>query len=148
MGKKKPIVVSLDQEQINWLESKIEEGYSKPGLVRYAIKRLMEEPIKTDPKEIEVKKEQAIQQDNSEIDDPAKKIDIEKLLDLLIEWGEAGKLNDSGMDIAEIMETAKMMKYRLANIDQLSPQMAFMLGQFKGEMELKVGHWIQKHNKG
>ncbi len=146
MVKKKPIIVSLDQEQIDWLESRVEEGYSKPGLVRYAIKRLMEEPIKKEPKEIEVKKEQTLQQDNSELDEPSKKIDIEGLLDLLIEWGEAGKLNDSGMNIPEIMETAKMMKWRLANVDRLSPQMAFMIGQFKGEMELKVSRWILTHN--
>lgn len=53
MAKKKPIVVSLDQEQIDWLESKTEEGYSKPGLIRYAVKRLMEESSKAKVKELE-----------------------------------------------------------------------------------------------
>ncbi len=53
MGRKKPIVVLLDQEQIEWLESKTEEGYSKPGLIRYAVKRLMEESSKAKVKELE-----------------------------------------------------------------------------------------------
>ncbi len=48
MGKKKQTIVSLDKEQVEWLESKAEEGYSKSGLIRYAINRLMEGPPKAE----------------------------------------------------------------------------------------------------
>ena len=50
---KETALVSLDNEQIDRLESKVEDEYSKSGLIRYAIKRLMEEPPKMEVEELE-----------------------------------------------------------------------------------------------
>lgn len=141
--KKKPIVVLLDQEQIDWLESKIEEGYSKPGLIRYAVKRLMEEPPKAEVKTSEPDKNITKQIAKSNIEEP-KKVDIDKVLDFAIKCCEEGKLDGSEFDAKYMIEISKDIKEKLKNIDHLPAPMAFTLGQFKGEMELKIAMWLQR----
>jgi len=141
MSKKKQTIISLEQEQVDWLENKISEGYSKSGLVRYAIKRLMEEPAKIETKEPGQKEVKTV------ADEEPKKVNIEKLLDFAIQCCEEGKLDGSGFDTKRMVEISKDMKQKLQNIDYLSPRMAFMVGEFKGEMELKAAIWLQEHKR-
>jgi len=138
---KKPTVISLDEEQLQWLESKIAEGYSKSGLVRYAIKRLMEEPPKA---EVKTPDEGITKQATKSNIKDVKKIDIDKVLDFAIKCCEEGKLDGSGFDAQHMIEISKDIKEKLKNIDHLPAPMAFTLGQFKGEMEVKIAMWLQQ----
>lgn len=143
MGKKKQTIVALDKEQIEWLESKIGEGYSKSGLIRYAVKRLMEEPIKKDVKEIEVKTQDDPKQTDLDDEKPIKIIPIEKILDVLITFGESGKFDKYDIpNLPEVIKTAKHMQQQLKNIDHLHPLIAFEVGKFKGEMEIRFSQAI------
>ena len=143
---KKPTVVSLDEEQLKWLESKIEEGYSKSGLVRYAIKRLMEEPSEVVAKESGTEDKSSVKPLVKSNVNELKKIDIDKMLDFAIKSCEEGKLEGSGFDAKHMIAISKDIKEKLKNIDYLPPQMAFTLGQFKGEMELKIALWLQEND--
>ena len=141
---KKPTIVSLDKEQIEWLENKVNnEGYSKSGLIRYAVKRLMEEPIKKDVKEIEIKSQDDPKQTDLDDEKPIKIIPIEKILNILITFGESGKFDKYDIpNLPEVIETAKHMQEKLKDIDHLHPLIAFEVGKFKGEMEIRFSQAI------
>lgn len=136
MARKKPTIVSLDADQIKWLENKVEEGYSKSGLIRLAVKRLMAEPdIKSQVKEIEIKPD-------TEDSKPAKKVEIDRILEVLIEMSESGKMGKYGTP--DMIDAAKRTREQLRNIEHLSPQSAFELGKFKVEMENMFNKKLQK----
>jgi Arc/MetJ-type ribon-helix-helix transcriptional regulator len=144
MSKKKQTIVALDKEQIEWLENKVNnEGYSKSGLIRQAIKRLMQESNKIEEiKEVEVKPQNNEEPDLDD-DKPIKIIPIEKILDVLIKFGESGKFDKYNIpNMPEVIETAKNMQEKLKNIDHLHPLVAFEVGKFKGEMEIRFSQAI------
>ena len=132
--------MSLDVDQIKWLESKVEEGYSKSGLIRLAVKRLMEEPTHNKEEKV-VEKQETTKQGKAVFDRPEKKVDIEKILELLIEMGETNKIPE--LNNPQIIESGKKMLQQLRSIDHLNPQIAFMLGTFKGEMETMFNQKLQ-----
>ncbi len=143
MTKKKQTIVALDEGQVKWLESKMEEGYSKSGLIRYAVKRLMEEPIKKEIKEAEVRLEEDTEQNTSDDKKPIKIVPIEKILEILITFGESGKFDKYNIpNMPEVIETAKHMQEKLKDIDHLHPLIAFEVGKFKGEMEIRFSQAI------
>ena len=140
MAKKKPAVVSLDEDQLQWLEKKVEEeGYSKEGLVRIAIKRLMEDHATGKAQQTDTKTVPTSQQSNA-IDEEPPKIEFDKLLEIIIKMGDEGKLDELGPKLPEMMESARHIQQRLKNIDSMSPRAAFELGVFKAETEFKVGY--------
>jgi Arc/MetJ-type ribon-helix-helix transcriptional regulator len=144
MSKKKQTIVALDKEQIEWLENKVNnEGYSKSGLIRQAIKRLMQESNKIEEtKETEIKTKNNEEPDLDD-DKPIKIIPIEKILDVLIKFGESGKFDKYNIpNMPEVIETAKNMQEKLKNIDHLHPLVAFEVGKFKGEMEIRFSQAI------
>lgn len=136
MGRKKPTIVSLDEDQIKWLEKKVEEeGYSKTGLIRIAVKRLMEEQVSGKKPETNVNS----QKDSTEDEEPPK-IEFDRLLEIIIKMGDEGKLDELGTKLPEMLESARHIQQRLKNIDSMSPRAAFELGVFKAETEYKVGY--------
>lgn len=146
MGKKKPTIVALDKEQVEWLDSKVEEGYSKSGLIRHAVKRLMADPdLLHKEREVQKKQQEVSEQKDAETGKPAKKVEIERILEVLIEMGESGKLDELG--VPNIVETAKHLQEDFNHIDSLSSRSAFELGKFKVEMETMFDQAMQKHDK-
>jgi len=144
MSKKKQTIVALDKEQIEWLENKVNnEGYSKSGLIRQAIRRLMQESNKIEEiKEVEIKTKNNEEPD-LDYDKPIKIIPIEKILDVLIKFGESGKFDKYNIpNMPEVIETAKNMQEKLKDIDHLNPLVAFEVGKFKGEMEIRFSQAI------
>jgi Arc/MetJ-type ribon-helix-helix transcriptional regulator len=141
MARKKPTIVALDKDQVEWLESKVEEGYSKSGLIRFAVKRLMAEPAPNKEEKVAEKHETA-KQKKSVFDRSEKKVDIEKILELLIEMGETNKIPE--LNNPQIIESGKKMLQEFKNIDSLHPQIAFTLGTFKGEMETLFNQKLQE----
>ena len=144
MSKKKQTIVALDKEQIEWLENKVNnEGYSKSGLIRQAIRRLMQESNKIEEiKEVEIKTKNNEEPDLDD-DKPIKIIPIEKILDVLIKFGESGKFDKYNIpNMPEVIETAKNMQEKLKDIDHLNPLVAFEVGKFKGEMEIRFSQAI------
>ncbi len=84
----------------------------------------------------------------SESEKPEKRVEIEKVLAFIIKWGEAGRLDKYNLPhMPGIIETAKKLQQYLKNIDHLSPQMAFEIGKFKGEMEEKITRELYKADK-
>jgi len=143
MAPKKQAIVTLDEEQVKWLESKVNEGYSKSGLIRYAVKRLMTEPNATKEAKPEAKL-MAIQGSNElEPAQPAKKVEIEEILKLFIEVGESGGLDEH----PKMVEAARSIQQRLKNLDHLQPRTAFELGQFKVEMETAFAQALHRELK-
>ena len=144
MSKKKQTIVALDKEQMEWLENKVNnEGYSKSGLIRQAIRRLMQESNKIEEiKEVEIKTKNNEEPDLDD-DKPIKIIPIEKILDVLIKFGESGKFDKYNIpNMPEVIETAKNMQEKLKDIDHLNPLVAFEVGKFKGEMEIRFSQAI------
>jgi hypothetical protein len=37
MGNKKPVILYLDKETVEWLDGKVSEGYKKSSLIRHAV---------------------------------------------------------------------------------------------------------------
>jgi Arc/MetJ-type ribon-helix-helix transcriptional regulator len=144
MSKKKQTIVALDKEQIEWLENKVNnEGYSKSGLIRQAIKRLMQESNKIEKTEVAEIKTKSNEEPYLDDDKPIKIIPIEKILDVLIKFGESGKFDKYNIpNMPEVIETAKNMQEKLKNIDHLHPLVAFEVGKFKGEMEIRFSQAI------
>jgi len=138
MAKKKPTIVSLDQDQLEWLEGKVREGYSKSGLIRYAVKRLMAEPsISKETREITINSE-----DTKEPNKPIETVEIESILEVLIKMEESKELDKKG--IPNILDAAKSMQLQFKNIDHLYLRTAFELGMFKVEMETVFNQAMQK----
>ena len=79
MPSRKQTIVSLDEEQFAWLQAKIGEGYSKSGLIRYAVKRLMTEPNATKEAKPEAKPVAIRGPNELEPAEPAKKVEIEQI---------------------------------------------------------------------
>jgi len=143
MAKKKPTIVSLDPEQVEWLERKRSEGYSKSGLIRHAVKRLMAEPATSKKVKVANTQPEDITKTNKvETDKTIKKLEIEKILDVLIEMAELGYLDKKG--IPNILDAAKSTQQQFQNIDHLYPRTAFELGIFKVEMETAFNQAMQK----
>ena len=144
MSKKKQTIVALDKEQIEWLENKVNnEGYSKSGLIRQAIRRLMQESNKIEKTEVAEIKTKSNEEPYLDDDKPIKIIPIEKILDVLIKFGESGKFDKYNIpNMPEVIETAKHMQEKLKDIDHLNPLVAFEVGKFKGEMEIRFSQAI------
>ena len=139
MAKKKQTIVSLDKDQIEWLEGKVEEGYSKSGLIRYAVKRLMTEPtLHKEEKVAELTVDDAI-----EPDEPIKTVEIDKILEVLIMEVESGKMDDCNLP-KNTVEVVRHMQQQFKDIDHLYPMAAFELGKFKGEMETRFNQALQR----
>lgn len=122
MVNKKPTIVALDKEQIQWLESKIEEGYSKSGLIRYAVKRLMTEPnISKEVKEDKPEKTEA------------KELHLVNLLDTAFDEDVNNIALDETME-KKFSEPFKTIDWGLKNVERLEPKTAYILGMIKGSM--------------
>ena len=85
-SRKTQTIVSLDKEQIEWLENKVNnEGYSKSGLIRSAIKRLMEEPnIQKDVSKTKDGSSNLTKSSTVEKDGSIKEVEIDRILEFLI----------------------------------------------------------------
>jgi len=122
MKNKKQAVVTLDKEQARWLESKIDEGYSKSGLIRYAIKRLMEEQNRSKlPEKIDIKPQPEPERKLYGIDIKSK--EFEELISQLA-------LNEELKP--DMLKIVRALDYGFKNIKYLDPDTVLMLGAFKG----------------
>jgi uncharacterized protein YeeX (DUF496 family) len=148
MGKKKQIGILLDEDQLQWLENKVEEeGYSKDGLIRVAIKRLMEDHTTGKTKEADVKSLTSSQQSDTEAKEPPK-IEFDTIIEVILKMGDEGKLDDFGVRLPEMLESARHIQQRLKNIESMSPRAAFELAVFKTEIEFKFGYAMHARSNG
>lgn len=137
MAKKMQIALSPDREQAEWIRKKEEEGYSRPGLVRYAVKRLMAE--QNNPKPLSRQEEETPEKD---WDESPKKYKLEKIFEaMLTVESRLNKIDpNAGSLIREVQE-------KLKQIDHLSPRAAFELGVFKENMEWVMNRKLLQHGK-
>jgi hypothetical protein len=137
MAKKTQVMVSLDKEQIDWIKKKEEEGYSRPGLIRYAVKRLMTEQS-TPSQKPQVRQEE--EKPAKVEEEPPKKYELEQILGAMLHMeAELNKINPKAVELV------KDMQAKLKNIDYMSPRAAFELGIFKVEMEEIFNRKMAEH---